>query len=334
MRPMVLSLLLVSAAASSSGAGPLCIPNTQCVPASKLPRDGEPGCKICVAPNSSYNCAACCPGYTMLRPPGIANVSYCSHAQPANDRPRFVERFSSMRTDDCGGTFPGCPADPSDPAGLVFTIFTAMDIPQQLTRVGPWSRLPVSENQVQISNSATGVQYNMWIDGSVLPAKVINCTRVQWPKQSVGLMRETWMGNFPTKPMPRGEVPCQTQKSGSCELWQWNSSFGVACAPGAPPKMGLEPERWLLGAPLPGANKSVVPLVAMLNDIHEPGCAGKPDQHRWYHSDWSEEFASPPDPGVFNVPSDADCPMMATTTTTVGTVVEGFEELSALPPHA
>eukprot|EP01046_Picozoa_sp_COSAG06_P075878 COSAG06_NODE_23931_length_677_cov_1.304498_1_plen_39_part_01 len=39
---MVLSLLLVS------------------VPASKLPRDGESGRKICVAPNSTYNCAACC----------------------------------------------------------------------------------------------------------------------------------------------------------------------------------------------------------------------------------------------------------------------------------
>jgi len=224
---MALGLLLASAtSATASGAGPSCTPNAACVPASKLPRDGEPGCKACVAPKSSFNCAACCPGYSMIRTGPPANVSYCSHAQPAGTRPSFVEQYSSLRTDDCGGDFPGCPASPADPAGLVFTILVAMDIPKQLTRVGPLSRLPVDENQVVVSDYAAGIQHNMWVDSSVLPAKVINCTRTATEKQSIGLMRESWMGNFPTKPMPRGKVPCKGQQSGSCDLWQWNSSFG------------------------------------------------------------------------------------------------------------
>ena len=134
-RMLLLGAAVIAAAPApgSRGDQPRCTPNPTCGVAS--PTDPEPGCKKCVSP-SSWDCAACCPSYAMANSTGPSGtVSYCTKSIPGGERPTLVERFAATRTDDCGGRFPGCPAPAADPAGAVFTIFEALDIPAQVDRL-------------------------------------------------------------------------------------------------------------------------------------------------------------------------------------------------------
>ena len=310
LRPLVLQLALTGALA-----GPSCTPNPSCkLPTPGKPPPAEPGCKACVAPASSFNCAACCPGYTMARSGPPANVSYCAAGKPAAPRPALAEAFSSLRADSCGGGFPGCPAEPTAPAGATFEIFTALDVPGQKGRVGPWTRLPKGENQIVVSDYAAGVERVMFVDANVMPPRILNCTRRPGPRQSVELMRETWVGNFATKPSKRqANVSCGWPTPSSvCEQWEWDSTFGVGCPDGTS-HVGQEPERWLVpSGKMPNFPAGVAPLVAMTNDVYAPGCGGTGPggaaSYKWYHVDWSRQFNSPPIQGVFDVPPDSQCP--------------------------
>lgn len=226
-------------------------------------------------------------------------------------RVMLAEQFSAVRTDTCGGGFPGCPADPKDPGGTIFTIFTALDVPNQKSRIGPWSRLPADKNQIQVEDMKKCMQYNMWADTTTTLPTVINCTRQAMPPEACGLkvMRESWQGNFPTKPqlLPEKTKCGWPDADSECDAWQWNSTFGVDCY--GTRSNGSEPERWLLGAAgPPNFTAGVAPLIAMTNDIHHPGCGEAPPRHTWYHSDWSGQYTSPPVTSVFDVPADDKCP--------------------------
>eukprot|EP00729_Bicosta_minor_P002335 gene2335-4628_t len=71
----VLVSVLFSTVIVASRGGPMCTPNPDCTPGGIGPSDPEPGCKACVAPDTSYNCAACCPGYNMTT---AGTVKYCT----------------------------------------------------------------------------------------------------------------------------------------------------------------------------------------------------------------------------------------------------------------
>lgn len=257
----------------------------------------------------------------------LALVLLGLHRLPLHTSARvtLVEQFSAMRTDTCGGGFPTCPADPSDPGGAIFTIFTALDVPNQKSRVGPWSRLPADKNQIQVEDMKKCMQYNMWADTTTAPPTVINCTRLALLPEACSLkaMRESWQGWFPTKPQLLPEkVKCGWPNVDSeCDTWQWNHTFPVGC-PNGTVLTGSEPERWVLGvAGPPNFTAGVAPLIAMTNDIHQPGCGGSgpfsASHHQWYHSDWGDQYTSPPAPSMFDVPADDKCPEVPVYTATV-----------------
>jgi hypothetical protein len=147
----------------------------------------------------------------------------------AAPKPNFTDSFSGTRSDYCGGGFPGCGAAPLDPAGLSTTMWTAMDLPNQLTRVGPISTLPLSENAMQLLDGQAGIEYVIWgTFDSANPetmTKMKNCTMQKFPIESRKLMEEGWQAWFPHDAVLSGSAPC-SDVSGTCELWEWNHTFG------------------------------------------------------------------------------------------------------------
>jgi hypothetical protein len=120
-RPRVLMLIagvapvlaLLTASTAAGGSANKCTPNPSCKKGGTGPGDREPGCKACIDPVASYNCASCCPGYTMRH---SGTVSYCTTAAPPAPpaQPPLIDSFSAWQRDRCGGGFIGCPADGSN----------------------------------------------------------------------------------------------------------------------------------------------------------------------------------------------------------------------------
>ena len=61
------------------GTGGHCTPNPSCNPAV---HGFDPSCRACVAPSSSFDCAECCPGYTMETNPN-GNLTICTPTHTA-----------------------------------------------------------------------------------------------------------------------------------------------------------------------------------------------------------------------------------------------------------
>ena len=223
--------------------------------------------------------------------------------------PNLIDSFSSTQQNYCGGGFPQCPSE-----NVSFTLFTALELAKGKTREGPSSILPDNENQILVTNGPIGMQWGMFVDLTVQPPKIINCTRFPLGENlSVKVLRESWVGYLATEGAEAGTVTCNATKE--CTKYEWNHTFGAGCA--GVPKTGQEPEVWFVGtSAFPPSSSSAsqpgqhsFPLIAMHNDIFYPVCNSSV-QYRWYHSDWSADFQSPAPDTLFTVPDDANCPLM------------------------
>ena len=154
----------------------------------------------------------------------------------------------------------------------------------------------------------------MFVDASVSPPTVINCSRVAMPGGlTPAEVAESFTGYYPKAtlvpsppPPPPPSPPCP-----GCQLWQWVNSGQAPCPGSEPPQVVYEPERWLLGpqapAPTPrgrapsrsaAAAAGSLPLRTMLNDVYSNSC-GSPQQHIWATSDWQTEYKTPADPQLY-----------------------------------
>jgi hypothetical protein len=317
---MLLQLPCLLAAVASS---PKCTPNPGCAP--QPPTDPEPGCKTCVDASSSYNCAACCPGYTLEH---SGTVSYCTKAPPPPPaaHPPIATSFTALQRDNCGGGFVACTGD-----NVTSHTTFAIDSDAMLLRRGPTDLLPAAENQVVVWDYGRALQTVMWVDtttttaggataaaaGAPQPPRLINCTRFAFGRPLTPAdVAASFVGYF-YKAHELGNA-----SSGLCEgcqQWQWVNQGSLPCPP---PQNGSssvrEPETWTLGPALsskaPNGSKApgsrapaVYPLHTLDNRVWSKAC-GVPARYMWASSDWQTDFTAPAPSSAFAVPPDAQCP--------------------------
>ena len=236
--------------------------------------------------------------------------------------------FSCTSVQACNGTFPGCPPPAPNSTFSQHSVFEAWSTSSSrlARRLGPVSTLPLTLNQKVVYDSTRGTAYYMFIDVSKEKEKIINCTRQAYPKLTAKQLRETLLGSS-YQSLANGSAPCSESSSrmGTCTKWQWVSHFGCGVA-GQPPKMGREPEAWLLARSSSAAHGidedkegGILILASMTNHIIYPdaGPACHNGSHTFALVDYTKDYHANPDESVFEVPSDAQCPESATTPSNV-----------------
>ena len=239
------------------------------------------------------------------------------HAAAQFPTDKINSDFSCTSVQACNGTFPGCPPPAANSTFSTHSMFEAWSTSSSrlARRLGPVSTLPLTLNQKVVYDSTHGAAYYMFIDASSTPEKIINCTRTAYPKLTAKQLRASLLGNS-YQSVANGSAPCSESSSrmGTCTKWLWVSHFGCGAA-GQPPKMGREPEAWLLksSAVAYGAEDDGLILASMTNQIVYPdaGPACHNGTYMFARVDYTKDYKANPDASVFAVPSDAQCPESA-----------------------
>ena len=218
--------------------------------------------------------------------------------------------FAATQTLNCSTGWPDC-ASTTPGGSSVYTIGVTLDLDQRRSKTGPISLLPAHENQIVIDRYDTGYKYGLFVDVSVVPPRVINCTRQVYPTVenfTAGELREAFLG-YIDKSQPSSPAPCDSVgRLGTCDTWLWTSQVGCS-GPGIPPgTVGLEPETWFTKAPASGGNLT---FAGMSNLIHTPKVCCQTERCRppviWAIEDMTLDWTPNPPASAFNVPPASQC---------------------------
>lgn len=244
-------------------------------------------------------------------PPGMFQCDSSSTSDKKNDTStstafpsgKIPLTFSCTTNQKCDVGFPGCAANMNQG----YAIDMAINDQTFMETYGPTSMLPSTENNQIVNRWDTGLKYAMWISGKGTTKKIINCTRynVTGIHMTRSRLRESFLGNsMKSTKSTSGQVACSldSTRMGSCDAWTWVSTFG--CGQKGASAVGREPEVWRV------SSNNV--LTAMTNDIYYPKvCQTSNPSHIGASADYTENWSPTPDPSLFDVPADGDCPMVS-----------------------
>ena len=225
--------------------------------------------------------------------------------------PNITTSFSCTTVQQCDIGFPGCYQN----MRKGYTVDYAFDATNLKQSNGPTSLLSSSENNQVVDRWDLGFQYGMWIAGKGVTKTILNCSRLHLRSMSPTSLKQSFLGYSYRASNASNKVPCSLSPNstsmGSCDEWIWNSQFG--CGNTTAHALGREPETWRLSRLSTSSSSSAdsFVLASMSNEIFYPKLCqemGNP-AHIGASIDYTQDWKSNPVDTMFDVPSDAECPL-------------------------